>query len=187
MSSLVQQLSADRQLTALRTVVQCKAKPTVLREGPAAGDGPGTAWVAFLCPAHSEGLPGWPATRTHAYQHKVSCGTVLDFRVAEQVLQSHADLWLTALTGVDPAAYGGVWSDVLDQADRVLRERLEQDADEDGDGEDGDGEHSMLTMMWLACRAAAEGDLMQAASALGYCETIAEGMGPWRDADLAPQ
>ncbi|MET7898593.1 hypothetical protein [Streptomyces mirabilis] len=182
MPSLVQQLSAHRQLTALRTVVQCKAKATALREGPAAGDGPGTAWVAFLCPAHSEGLPKWPATQTHAAQDSMTCGTVLDFRPAEQVLQSHADLWLTALTGVDPAAYGAVWSDVLDQADRVLRERLEQDADA---GEDGP-EHSMLTMMWLARRAAAEGNLMQTASALGYCETIAEGM-QWRDTDLAPQ
>ncbi|MGJ5899297.1 hypothetical protein ACSCBZ_46275 [Streptomyces niveiscabiei] len=179
MPSLVQQLSADRQLTALRTVVQCKAKSTALREGPAAGDGPGTAWVAFLCPAHSEGLPGWPATRTHTAHDTMPCGTVLDFRLAEQVLQSHADLWLTALTGVDPAAYGDVWSDVLDQADRVLRERLEQDAGEDG-------EHSMLTMMWLARRAAAEGNLMQAASALGYCETIADGMGPI-DTGVAPQ
>ncbi|WP_086752214.1 hypothetical protein, partial [Streptomyces griseiscabiei] len=153
------------------------------REGPAAGDGPGTAWVAFLCPAHSEGLPGWPATRTHAVQDSMPCGTVLDFRPADQVLQSHADLWLTALTGVDPAAYGGVWSDVLDQADRVLRERLEQDADAD---EDGPPEHSMLTMMWLARRAAAEGNLMQTASALGYCETVAEGM-ERRDTGVAPQ
>ncbi|WP_258308870.1 hypothetical protein [Streptomyces sp. NWU339] len=48
------------------------------------------------------------------------CGTVVDYRSPEGRLQSHADLWLTPLTGVDLAAYGGAWSDVLDQADRVL-------------------------------------------------------------------
>ncbi|MFE2611850.1 hypothetical protein ACFXDI_53295 [Streptomyces mirabilis] len=182
MPSLVQQLSAHRQLTALRTVVQCKAKATALRQGPAAGDGPGTAWVAFLCPTHSENLPAWPATQTHVGQHSMPCGTVLDFRPTEQVLQSHADLWLTPLTGVRPETYGGVWSDVLDQAERVLNEHLEQDGDADEDGP----LQSMMTMMWLARRSAAEGDLMQAASALGYCETLAEGMEPWRDTDLAP-
>ncbi|MFF3142577.1 hypothetical protein ACFVRU_12825 [Streptomyces sp. NPDC057927] len=53
MPSLVPQLSAHRQLSAPRTVVRCKAKATALREGPAASDGPGAAWAAFLCPAHS--------------------------------------------------------------------------------------------------------------------------------------
>jgi hypothetical protein len=179
--SLVQQLSAHRQLTSLRTVVRCKAKSTVLREGPAAGDGPGAAWVAFLCPMHSEGLPEWPATQTHADHDSMPCGTVLDFRPTEQLLHSHADLWLTPLTGVRPETYGGVWSDVLDQADRVLRQRLEPDTDEDGPLP------GILTMLWLARQSAAEGDLMQASSALGHCETLAQGMEPWRDTDLAPQ
>ncbi|MEF9901611.1 hypothetical protein [Streptomyces sp. P9-A2] len=40
------------------------------------------------------------------------------FRPTEQLLQSHADLWLTPLTKVRPETYGGVWPDVLDQADR---------------------------------------------------------------------
>ncbi|MEV5011444.1 hypothetical protein AB0K74_26435 [Streptomyces sp. NPDC056159] len=44
----------------------------------------------------------------------------MDYRPAEHLLQSHADLWLTPLTGVHPETYGGVWSNVLNQADRVL-------------------------------------------------------------------
>jgi hypothetical protein len=160
--SLVQQLSANRQLNALRTVVRCKTKATALREGPAVGDGPGAAWVAFLCPTHSEGLPEWPATKTHTDQDSMPCGTVQDFRPIEQLLQSHADLWLTPLTGVRPETYGGVWSDVLDQATACC-ERLQQDADADEDGP----LQSMMTMMWLARRSAAKGDLLQAASALG--------------------
>ncbi|MEU3413787.1 MULTISPECIES: hypothetical protein [unclassified Streptomyces] len=33
------------------------------------------------------------------------CGTVLDYRSGEQQLRSHAELWLSPLTGVDPVAY----------------------------------------------------------------------------------
>ncbi|WP_019074338.1 hypothetical protein [Streptomyces hokutonensis] len=183
MPSLVQQLSAHRQLTALRAVVRCKAKSTVLREGPAAGDGPGAAWVAFLCPTHSEGLPEWPATQTHADQDSMPCGSVLDFRPPEQLLQSHADLWLTPLTGVRADTYGGVWYDVLEQAERVVRERLEQEGDADEDGP----LQSIVTMMWFACRAANEGDLMQAAVSLGYCETLAQSLEARPEDGLAPQ
>ncbi|MFC9684913.1 hypothetical protein [Streptomyces sp. NPDC056948] len=50
----------------------------------------------------------------------LSCGTVLDYRPTEQLLQSHADLWLTPLTGVEPPARNGAWFDVLDQACQVL-------------------------------------------------------------------
>ncbi|MEV6028861.1 hypothetical protein [Streptomyces sp. NPDC052036] len=172
MPSVVQQLSANRQLSALRTVVRCQAKASALREGPAVGDGPGVAWLAFLCPAHSEGLPEWPGTETHADGGSMPCGTVLDFRPPEQLLPSHADLWLTPLTGVRLETYGGVWSDVLDQADRVLCERLEHDADADEDAP----LQGIVTMMDLACRSAAKGELSQAATALGYCETLSLGL-----------
>ncbi|MER7842278.1 hypothetical protein ABTY98_41985 [Streptomyces sp. NPDC096040] len=181
MPSVGQQLSAHRSLTALRTIVRCRAKASALREGPAAGDGPGAAWLAFLCPAHSEGLPEWPGTASHDDSDWMPCGTVLDFRPTEQLLQSHADLWLTALTGVRPERYGGVW--VLEEGDRVLRERLE----EDGDSDEGGPLQGIVTMMWLACRSAAEGDLMQAVTALAYCETLAQGLESRRDGDLAPQ
>ncbi|MCP3771609.1 hypothetical protein [Streptomyces sp. MAR25Y5] len=88
-------------------------KATALREGPAQHSGTGAAWLAFLCPVHIVDLDGWPGAADHG---TMPCGTVLDYR-------SHADLWLTRLTGVDPAANGGAWSDVLDQADRVLLAR----------------------------------------------------------------
>ncbi|MFF4795499.1 hypothetical protein ACFY2M_38595 [Streptomyces sp. NPDC001276] len=69
---------------------------------------------------HSEDLSAWPGTETHAENSSLPCGTVLDYRPAEHLLQSHADLWLTPLTGVHPETHGGVWSNVLNQADRVL-------------------------------------------------------------------
>lgn len=142
---------------------------TVLREGPAQDSGPGAAWLAYLCPAHTVDLDGWPGTADHADNGTMPCGTVLDYRSGEQRLQSHADLWLTPLTGVDPKAYGGVWFDVLDQADRVLLARVKE---AEAAGEDSPLQN-MLAVMDVARRSAATGDLGVAATALGYCETLA--------------
>ncbi|MGW1776213.1 hypothetical protein [Streptomyces sp. NPDC002104] len=170
MPHLIQQLSANRVLGGLRTALAgCSLQAAALREGPAQDDGPGAAWLVFLCPVHCEDLPAWPAAASHPDNGSMPCGTVLDFRTAEQQLQSHADLWLTPLTGVDPAAYGGVWSDVLDQADRVLLARVE----EAGAEGDDDPLQNMLAVMGVACRSAAQGDLAVAATSLGHCETIA--------------
>ncbi|MFE7216084.1 hypothetical protein ACFU93_40660 [Streptomyces sp. NPDC057611] len=65
--------------------------------------------------------------------------------------------------------YGGVWSDVLNQADRVLCARPEQDAGGDEQGP----LQSIVTMMNLARRSAAKGDFAQATTALNYWETLA--------------
>jgi hypothetical protein len=81
---------------------------------------------------HSEELPGWPGVETHADNGSMPCGTVLDYRPAEQLLQSHADLWLKPVTGVHPQTFGGVWSEILDQADRVLATRLEREQGVEG-------------------------------------------------------
>ncbi|GAA5706846.1 hypothetical protein [Streptomyces avermitilis] len=97
------------------------------------------------------------------------CGSVLDYRSAEQLLQSHADLWLTRLTGVDPKTYARVWPDVLNQADRVMRARLGEDT-ADGD----ETLHSLAMMLEMASRNAAEGNLCQATVPLAYCETLAQ-------------
>jgi hypothetical protein len=147
-------------------------KATVLREGRAQDSGLGAAWLAFLCPVHTVDLEGWPGAADHADDGTMPCGTVLDYRSAEGLLQSHADLWLTPLTGVDPAVFGGVWADVLDQADRVLLARVEEAA---AAGEDSPLQ-SMLAMMGVARRAAARGDLGVAATSLGYCETLAQSL-----------
>ncbi|MFD4144558.1 hypothetical protein [Streptomyces sp. NPDC058572] len=170
MPYVVQELSAHRDLAGFRTLVDCSFKATVLREGPAQDSGPGAAWLAYLCPVHSVDLDGWPGTADHADNGSMPCGTVLDYRSPEERLQSHADLWLTPLTGVDPQAYGGAWADVLDQAGRVLLARVEAAAGEDSPLQ------NMLAMMDVARRAAARGDLGVAAASLGYCETLAQGL-----------
>ncbi|MEV7526186.1 hypothetical protein [Streptomyces sp. NPDC091371] len=164
------QLTANRPITALRTVVRCPAQATALRQGPEVKASIGAAWLVFLCPAHTEALPAWPTVAMHTDVGSMTCGSVLDYRPAEQLLQSHADLWLTPLTGVDPRAFDGIWSDVLDQADRVLSASL----DERQTAGNVDGPlQGIVTMLDMARRSAAEGDLAQAATALGYCETMA--------------
>ncbi|MGG2460307.1 hypothetical protein ACO0M4_10865 [Streptomyces sp. RGM 3693] len=94
------------------------------------------------------------------------CGGVLDYRTTEQVLQSHADLWLTSVTGVDPATCSGGWPEVLDQAHRVLSERLA------AAGGEGETLNSITMMLRMAAEYAAEGDPYQATVPLGYCETL---------------
>ncbi|MER7827016.1 hypothetical protein ABTX85_31155 [Streptomyces sp. NPDC096097] len=173
MPSIVQELSGHRDLGGLRmVVVECPFTATVLREGPAQDSGPGAAWLAYLCPAHTVDLDGWPGPAEHPDTGTMPCGTVLDYRSGEQQLQSHADLWLTPLTGVDPAAYGGAWADVLDQADRVLLARVGESA---AAGEDSPLQN-MLALMDVAQRAAARGNLRVAATSLAYCETFAQGL-----------
>jgi hypothetical protein len=53
----IMQLTAGRQLTGLRQVLDCTATAIALRQGPGApGESP--AWLMLLCPAHSQALPG---------------------------------------------------------------------------------------------------------------------------------
>ncbi|MGW7200721.1 hypothetical protein [Streptomyces chryseus] len=171
MPSLVQELSGDRDLGGLRILLNCPFKATVLREGPAQVSGPGAAWLAYLCPVHTVDLDGWPGATDHADSGTMPCGTVLDFRSGEERLQSHADLWLTRLTGIDPAAYGGVWSDVLHHADRVLRARI---AEAESAGGEASPLRSMLPSIASARRSAARGEFGVAATGLGCCETLAQ-------------
>ncbi|MFJ3883204.1 hypothetical protein ACIPW5_37885 [Streptomyces sp. NPDC090077] len=120
---------------------------------------------------HTVGLDGWPDAADQPDPGAMSCGTVLDYRSAEQRLQSHADLWLTSLTGVDPAAHDG-WAAVLDEVDRVMLAGVGEAA---AAGEDS-ALQNMLVFMDVGRRAAARGDLRVAATSLAYCETFAQGL-----------
>ncbi|MER5599432.1 hypothetical protein [Streptomyces sp. NPDC002265] len=172
MPSIAQRLSAHREPTTVRMVVQCPAHASTLREGPALGDGSGVSWLAFLCRVHAEESPEWAGVATHADRGSVPCGSVMDFRPIEQVLRSHADLWLTSLTGVCANTGDSVWTDVLAEAERVLRARLTQAGAEDSPLQ------SIAMMIGLARRSAELGDLGQVASSLGYCEMLALGLEP---------
>jgi hypothetical protein len=167
--SLFGRLAAGRQFTSLRIPLRCSETATTLREGPSAESGAGPAWIGFLCPAHAGALPAWPGTAAADPGLRQSCGAVLDFRPTEQLLQSHADLWLTPLTGVDPKAFGGNWADVLREADWVLQARLE----EHGDVGEDEPLLSLASIMGIACQNAAEGDFQQATVPLATCESIA--------------
>ncbi|MCX4775263.1 MULTISPECIES: hypothetical protein [unclassified Streptomyces] len=63
-----------------------------------------------------------------------------------------------------------MWSDFLDQADRVLLARVEEAA---AAGEDSPLQN-MVASMAVALRTAAQGDLGVAATSLGHCETLAQ-------------
>ncbi|GAA2500342.1 hypothetical protein GCM10010406_41040 [Streptomyces thermolineatus] len=69
-------------------------------------------------------------------------------------------------------AYGGAWSDVLDQAHLVLLARV---AEAEAANEDSPLQN-MLAMMGVAQRSAAEGDPGVTATALGHCETLAQSL-----------
>ncbi|MFC8247402.1 hypothetical protein [Streptomyces chartreusis] len=173
MPSVLQQLSAGRQVTSMRIALECSTTATSIRQGPAVEAGAGPAWLAYQCPAHTEGLPGWkgPAVAV-GDDSSLSCGLVLDFRRTEQVLQSHADLWFTPLTGVDPQALKYSWHDVLNQSKRVVLARLEKDSSEDGPLQ------SLALMLDMAVQNASEGNLFQALVPLAYCETVSQELLP---------
>ncbi|WP_406841653.1 hypothetical protein ACICHK_42490 (plasmid) [Streptomyces sp. AHU1] len=168
MPSIVEQLSAQRQPSALRTVVKCPASATMVLEGPATSSQPATSWIAFLCPAHAN-LPNWRGVATHAFLGSAPCGSIMDFRPIEQLLDSHAELWLTPLTNVRPEIYAGVWSDVLEDALHAFHDQLRHGTNPAASGP----LEAIMTMMMLACRSAENGDLDQTATTLSYCEMIA--------------
>ncbi|MER6537964.1 hypothetical protein ABT215_30050 [Streptomyces sp900105755] len=175
MPSVAQWLSARREPTAVRMVVQCSAQASTLREGPALDDGSGAAWLAFLCRVHAEGSPEWAGVAAHTDRASAPCGSVMEFRPAQQVLRSHADLWLTSLTGVRADTGDGVWTDVLAEAERVLGARLTRAGAEDGPLQ------GIAIMIGLARRSSELGDLGQVAAILGYCEMLALSLKPWRE------
>ncbi|WP_202919681.1 hypothetical protein [Streptomyces adustus] len=181
MPSVTQRLSAHREPTTVRMVVQCPAHASTLREGPALSDGSGAGWLVFLCRVHAEDLPEWAGVATHTDRASTPCGSVMDFRPVEQVLRSHANLWLTSLTGVCADAGDGVWTDVLAEAERVLRARLTRAGAEDSPLQ------SIAMMIGLARRSAELGDLGQVASSLGYCEMLTLGLEPWREDGRTPR
>ncbi|MER7199692.1 hypothetical protein CG723_39215 [Streptomyces sp. CB01635] len=164
------QLCADRPLTSLRRPLHCEAKTTAVRHGPAAPPGFPPGWLLFLCPKHADDLPGWPGSLVDAEDPlTLSCGAVLDFRSTEEVLQSHADLWLTPLTGVDTSMCIATeaWPDVLDQAHRVLGDRQQKA------GGESQPLGSLTGMLGMPAEYAKGGGLYQATVPLGCCETVA--------------
>ncbi|MGD3111491.1 hypothetical protein [Streptomyces sp. YGL11-2] len=124
-----------------------------------------------MCPIHAQGLQTWPGQLTPSADLQLPCGTVLDFRAPEEILRSHADLWLTELSGLSTEMLDSGWSDVLGQAHKALSARLNEG--DKGDGEDVGVLSDVVTMAGLAHRAAVAGDLFQAASSLSLAETLA--------------
>lgn len=171
MPTSVAQLSASRELTVVRRPLRCESTATVLRQGPAGECGGAPGWLLFLCPEHSQSLPDWPGIAADTEGPLgLSCGAALDYRTTEQVLQSHAALWFTPVTGVDPATCAGGWSEALDLAHRVFADRLEET------GAEGETLNSLTLMLGMAAENAATGNLYQACVPLGWGETLSQNL-----------
>lgn len=62
---------------------------TEFRQGSAAAPDKPPAWLAFLCSGHSGALPESPGTATGPDDAvHLQCGTILDYRPPEQLLQA---------------------------------------------------------------------------------------------------
>ncbi|MFB7763273.1 hypothetical protein [Streptomyces xiamenensis] len=163
------QLSAGGKLTSLRTTLRCEGTTALLRQGPPSENSATPDWLLFLCPEHSEDLPGWPGTPADIPDRpQMVCGFVMDYRSTEQVLRSHAALWITPVTGVDPATCAGGWPEFLDRAHSVLAGRAAEAGDEE------ETLNSVTMMLRMAAEDAEAGDLHQATSPLALGETLAQ-------------
>ncbi|MFJ1751139.1 hypothetical protein ACIOJD_33665 [Streptomyces sp. NPDC088116] len=158
-----------RSLTSLRQVLNCDASATATRQGPDTGAGP--AWKVYLCPAHSEALPAWPGPLAPGAVPEHPCGIVHDHRGPVELLRSHADLWLTELSGLPREVFDGDWTDALRRACEVLDARLEEESQADTDAPGVLSDVALMTSM--AHDAAADGSLLQATTCLSHAETLA--------------
>ncbi|MFC9431920.1 hypothetical protein [Streptomyces sp. NPDC056987] len=161
--------AGGRPITSLRHVLDCGASATAVRQGPETGAGP--AWRVHLCPAHAEALPAWPGPLTHSKVPKLACGTVYEYRMPVELLCSHADLWLTDLSGLPREVFDGDWTEALERAHEVLEARLVEDGKTDT--EDPGVLSDVVMMTGMAHDAAAEGNILQAATSLSFAETLA--------------
>ncbi|WP_381805378.1 hypothetical protein [Streptomyces niveus] len=88
----------------------------------------------------------------------------------DTLLQSHAALWFTPVTGVDPATCAGGWPEALARAHRVFADRLEET------GAEGETLNSLSLMLGIAAENAAADNLYQACVPLGWGETLSQNL-----------
>lgn len=173
---------AGRPMTLLRSEMKtlrmlhylhCRTPSVVAVEGELLPSGKAPEYVLFLCEAHRGGLQDWPGEAVDGDTNGMGCGTVLDFRDLDVILQSHVDLWLRDLTGADPADHGGDWAAVLRHACEYLDMLVAT--------EDGAAYYDALTMLELASATIAEEtgrsggavDRWMLATALAHAESLA--------------
>ncbi|GFN09994.1 hypothetical protein ACTFBT_37535 [Streptomyces microflavus] len=85
MPSVFQQLAAHREISALRNVLDCSLDASVPRERAAVESGTGPAW-SCSCARPTPGISReWSGGAAHDDHGSMSCGTVLDYRSAEEM------------------------------------------------------------------------------------------------------
>ncbi|MDH6135841.1 tetratricopeptide (TPR) repeat protein [Kitasatospora sp. MAA4] len=84
-------------------------------------------YCLYLCPEHAEPVSAWPGELTTVPEELLSwsCGKLFDYRDFDAILQSHADLWLTSLTGLSHSDLRIRWAARMPE----VRERVAARAD----------------------------------------------------------
>ncbi|MGA5824164.1 hypothetical protein ACPC54_40750 [Kitasatospora sp. NPDC094028] len=157
-------------LTSLRHVHVCEGPAETVTEGylPGPGaEGERPVLRAMVCPRHDPAPSSWfeglrVRVIANARPFSPTCGLVLDYRDTEPLLQAHAGLWLTPLTGLNPADHDG-WAAFLRAATTYLDATY---------GTDGDGPwNSVAVFLEQAAKFADEDDLTTALTGLACAET----------------
>ena len=103
----------------------CPLRGPVIIEGHRDQDtDPTPAVRVHVCVGHAaaQPMPALAGLRPRVVEETsgVGCGVVLDYRGQDEVLRTHAELWLTPLTAVRPADHGGNWAATLHAAHAAL-------------------------------------------------------------------
>ncbi|MEU3220054.1 hypothetical protein [Streptomyces sp. NPDC006971] len=91
----------------LRQITTCTnpASTTITRYSPT-GDR-AVLYRLGVCHRHRWLAQDWPGTRTAAPDKSGRCGTAVDHRTYDDVVQSHIDLWIRPATAQDLPEHGG--------------------------------------------------------------------------------
>jgi hypothetical protein len=164
---------AEGEVMCMRRIHVCEETAVTVIDGyiadPGAEAGERLGLKVLVCARHDPAPAGWftgmeVRANMDATPFTPTCGIALDYRDLEQALCAHADLWLTPLTGLDPADHEG-WAAFL----RAATTHVDATYDTDGDG---DGQWNSVTVFLdQATRFAEEGDLFTALVGIGHAET----------------
>ncbi|MDH6107862.1 hypothetical protein P3T36_006320 [Kitasatospora sp. MAP12-15] len=157
-----------RSIVSLRRIHSCTGKAEGVIDGyrPAPGGEERLELSVHVCAAHDPAPAEWFAGLTTRVREDGTliwdkCGLAMDFRGHEDALPMHAALWLTPLTGLDPADFDG-WPAFLAAAVAHL---VAQHDTAEGSW------NAAAVFLEQAARCGAEGNLTVMLAALSHAET----------------
>ncbi|MFJ6014442.1 hypothetical protein [Streptomyces sp. NPDC092952] len=91
----------------LRQITTCAAPATTIATARSRGHDRQVLYRLGVCHRHRWLAQDWPGTRTTAPDGSGRCGTAVDHRTYDGVVQSHIDLWIRPATTQDLPEHGG--------------------------------------------------------------------------------